>query len=118
MLIAALSFAACNNATESTDTVEETEMHEGHDHAEEAADEEIKLGSGVEDLVNMNSDLVHPLTGPVYVEGAEPGDVLAVTLHKVEIGDWGWVGIFPGFGLLADEFTDPYLKTYDLNCIN
>jgi len=81
---------------------------------EEAADEEIKLGSGVEDLVNMNSDLVHPLTGPVYVEGAEPGDVLAVTLHKVEIGDWGWVGIFPGFGLLADEFTEPYLKTYEL----
>lgn len=81
---------------------------------EEAADEEIKLGSGVEDLVNMNSDLVHPLTGPVYVEGAEPGDVLAVTLHKIEIGDWGWVGIFPGFGLLADEFSEPYLKTYEL----
>ena len=43
---------------------------------EEAADEEIKPGSGVEDLVNMNSDLVHPITGPVYVEGAEPGDVI------------------------------------------
>lgn len=83
-------------------------------YTEEASDEEIKFGSGVEDLVNMDSDLVHPLTGPVYVEGAEPGDVLAVTLHKIEIGDWGWVGIFPGFGLLADEFAEPYLKTYEL----
>jgi len=81
---------------------------------EEASDEQIKLGSGIEDLTSMDFDPVHPLTGPVYVEGAQPGDVLAVTLHLIEVGDWGWVGIFPGFGFLADEFTEPYLKTYTL----
>ncbi len=62
----------------------------------------------------MKSDPIHPLTGPVYVEGAQPGDILAVTLHQIEIGDWGWVAVSPGFGLLADEFTEPYLKTYKL----
>jgi len=81
---------------------------------EEASDRQIKIGSGIGDLTGMDFDLVHPLTGPVYVEGAQPGDVLAVTLHEVEVGDWGWVGVFPGFGLLADEFTEPYLRTFQL----
>ena len=48
----------------------------------------------------------------MYVEGAEPGDVLAVTLHKIEIGSYGWTAIMPGFGLLADEFPNHYLKTF------
>ncbi|RMF67996.1 MAG: acetamidase, partial [Calditrichaeota bacterium] len=63
---------------------------------------------------NVKFDPIHPLTGPVYVEGAEPGDILAVKLLKIEVGDWGWAGIFPGFGFLADEFKDPYLKTFSL----
>jgi len=81
---------------------------------EEASDEQIQYDSDVSAVLMKNSDLVHPLTGPVYVVGAEPGDVLAVTLHTVEIGEWGWVGISPGFGLLADTFKDPYLRTFKL----
>ena len=81
---------------------------------EEASDAQILIDSDVEDVVTMESDLIHPITGPVYVERALPGDVLAVTLHKIEIGDYGWVAISPGFGLLADEFTEPYLQTYAL----
>ncbi|UCH98598.1 MAG: acetamidase/formamidase family protein [Candidatus Aminicenantes bacterium] len=81
---------------------------------EEASDKQLKLDSSVEDLTKISFDPIHPLTGPVYVEGAQPGDVLAVTLHKIEIGDWGWVGVFPGFGLLADEFKEPYLRTFKL----
>lgn len=81
---------------------------------EEASDEQIHMDSDVQDLVGKDSNLIHPLTGPVFVEGAEPGDVLAVTIHQVEIGDWGWVAISPGFGLLADEFSDPYLRTFQL----
>ena len=42
----------------------------------------------------------------------EPGDVLAVKLHEIEIGDWAWQAIIPGFGFLADEFAEPYLKTW------
>lgn len=81
---------------------------------EEASDAQLKLDSTVEDLTKISFDPIHPLTGPVYVEGAQPGDVLAVTLHKIEIGDWGWVGVFPGFGLLADEFKEPYLRNFKL----
>ncbi|MFC1563522.1 acetamidase/formamidase family protein [candidate division KSB1 bacterium] len=81
---------------------------------EEASDSQLNIDSRAEDILNVESDPIHPLTGPVYVEGAEPGDILAVTLHKIEIGDWGWVSVMPGFGYLAGEFTQPYLKTFRL----
>lgn len=81
---------------------------------QEASAKQLTVNSTVEDLGNLSFDPIHPLTGPVYVEGAEPGDVLKVTLHKVEMGDWGWTAIIPGFGFLADEFDEPYLKTFEL----
>jgi len=57
----------------------------------------------------------HALTGPVAVNGAEPGDVLAVTLHEIEVQDWGWTAVFPGFGFLADEFTEPYIRIFEFD---
>jgi len=83
---------------------------------EEAADEQIKPGMTWEEFDSMDDydpGLVHPLTGPVYVEGAMPGDVLQVTLHVVEIGDWGWTRIVNGI-FLEEEF-EPLLKTYELS---
>ncbi len=79
---------------------------------EEATDGQLGPDSGIADLLSLSMDPIHPLTGPVYVEGAEPGDVLAVKLHEIEIGDWAWQAIIPGFGFLADEFAEPYLKTW------
>lgn len=83
---------------------------------EEAADEQIKPGMTREEfdsLEDYDPNLIHPLTGPVYVEGAMPGDVLQVTLHVVEIGDWGWTRIVNGI-FLEEEF-EPLLKTYVLS---
>ena len=82
---------------------------------EEATDRQLDVDSNVDDLVGISFDPIHPLTGPVYVEGAEPGDVLAVTLHKITVGEWGWTAVFPGFGFLVDEFKEPYLKTYKID---
>jgi len=50
-----------------------------------------------------------PLTGPVGVQGAEPGDVLEVALLEIDHTDWGWTVFRPGdqeFGVLADEFPE------------
>ena len=80
----------------------------------EATDGQLQAGSTVADLSTLSFDPIHPLTGPVYVEGAQPGDVLAVTLHAIEILDWGWAAIVPGFGFLADEFPEPYLRTFTI----
>ncbi|MEE8586326.1 MAG: acetamidase/formamidase family protein [Acidobacteriota bacterium] len=78
----------------------------------EASDGQLNADSSLEDVANLDFEPIHPLTGPVYVEDAQPGDVLAVTLHEIEVGDWGWSAITPGFGWLADEFPDAYLKTF------
>ncbi len=68
----------------------------------EATDGQLSINSKSEDVPNVKFDPIHPLTGPVYVEGAEPGDILSVTLHHLEVGDWAWSGVFPDFGFLAD----------------
>ncbi len=82
---------------------------------EEASDQQLTPESTVEDLGNLSFDPIHPLTGPVYVENAEPGDILKVKLHEIELGSWGWTAIVPGFGFLADEFDEPYLKTFEFD---
>ncbi|MDX1665607.1 MAG: acetamidase/formamidase family protein [Saprospiraceae bacterium] len=81
---------------------------------EEASDEQLEPGSEASAVENLDFDPIHPLTGPVFIEGAQPGDVLKVRLHKVEPMGWGWTAIAPGFGFLADLFTEPYLKTFNI----
>lgn len=54
------------------------------------------------------------VNGPIYVEGALPGDTLQVDVIRLETAEWGWTGIIPGFGLLADEFSEPDLKIWKL----
>ena len=81
---------------------------------EDASDEQFHLHSGIEALDSLDFEPIHPLTGPVFVEGAQPGDVLKVTLHEATIGDWGWNAILPGFGFLADTLKGKYLRLYNL----
>ena len=81
----------------------------------EASDGQITPETEVGDLASIAFDPIHPLTGPVYVEGAEVGDVLAVTLHEIEVEGWGWATILPGFGFLADEFDQPWIRGFDLD---
>ncbi|MGC4026317.1 MAG: acetamidase/formamidase family protein [Mesorhizobium sp.] len=61
------------------------------------------------DLLKIDNALANPLTGPVAVDGAEPGDTLVVTIHGFMPSGWGWTGIIPSFGLLARDFTEPVL---------
>jgi acetamidase/formamidase len=63
----------------------------------------------------LNFDPIHPLTGPVYIEGAQPGDALEVEILNLEHKGWGWNAVIPGFGLLADDFPNPYLHHYKLH---
>lgn len=67
------------------------------------------------DLKVLDFDKVNPVTGPIYVEGAEPGDTVAVTFQAFHASGWGWTANIPGFGLLADDFADAALHvwTYD-----
>jgi len=71
---------------------------------------QLSAASTTADVAALDFERVNPVTGPLYVEGAEPGDVLAIDLLEFAEGGWGWTGIIPGFGLLADEFTEPFLN--------
>ncbi len=80
----------------------------------EASDGQITEATTAPDLANVDFDPIHPLTGPIAVEGARPGDILAVTIHEVEVLGWGWATILPGFGFLADEFTEPWIRGFPM----
>jgi len=67
------------------------------------------------DCATLDLGLAHPLTGPVFVEGAEPGDVLEVHLVAYETPDFGVNGVIPGFGFLDDVFTEPFLVGWELD---
>src|SRR5262249_17036474 len=66
------------------------------------------------DVAEVNRGLGHPLTGPIYVKGAEPGQVLEVELLAYESDDFGNTAVIPGFGFLADLFTEPYLVKWEI----
>ncbi len=65
-------------------------------------------------IASLDFAKVNPATGPIYVEGARPGDVLQIDLLAIEPGGWGWTGQIPGFGLLADQFPQPWLNVWSL----
>jgi acetamidase/formamidase len=79
-------------------------------HARDASDEQILETSTARDVAELDFDRVNPVSGPVFVKGARPGDTLAVELLEFRPRGWGWTAIIPGFGLLADEFPDPWLR--------
>ena len=66
----------------------------------------------VADVANLDFGKVNPVTGPVHVDGAEPGDAIKITIHQFEPSGFGWTANIPGFGLLADQFTDPALHVW------
>ncbi len=74
--------------------------------------------STLPDVAALDFGKINPVSGPIFVEGAEPGDALKVTIEgfapQAQNGrGWGWTANIPGFGLLADQFTDPALIVWD-----
>lgn len=80
----------------------------------ESSNEQLTRDSTVEDLKKADLELLDPIFGPVYVNDAEPGDVLEVTFDDLQIADWGWTAVFPKYGLLTEEFSDWGLTIWDL----
>jgi formamidase len=83
----------------------------------DAFDGQLNGQSTEADVEQLNLNVVHPLTGPVYVKGAEPGDLLEVKLMDIEADpweQWGYTIEVPGFGFLRDEFPDPFIVHWRL----
>jgi formamidase len=80
----------------------------------DAFDGQMTPGVSLDVVAAPDLDVVHPLTGPVYVEGAEPGDLLEVEILDVEPDGYGYTVQVPGFGFLRDVFTEPFKVSWDI----
>jgi acetamidase/formamidase len=80
----------------------------------EASANQVTPQSSHEAVAHLDFGVIHPLTGPVSVEGAEPGDGLGVEIISLKHKGWGWNAVIPGFGLLGDDFPNAYLHHYKL----
>jgi acetamidase/formamidase len=81
----------------------------------DASDGQFAPGSTIAAFAGFDAKRVNPVTGPIFIDGAEPGDTLVVRVESYRASGWGWTAIIPGFGLLSDEFPDPALHfwTFD-----
>ncbi|RWO48092.1 MAG: acetamidase [Mesorhizobium sp.] len=73
---------------------------------------QLQADSTVADVARLDFATVNPVTGPIFVEGAEPGDALKVTIEMFKPSGFGWTANIPGFGLLADDFKEPALNIW------
>ncbi|HEY6960072.1 MAG TPA: acetamidase/formamidase family protein [Candidatus Limnocylindria bacterium] len=78
----------------------------------DAVDGQVTSTTRPSDLLTMDLNVAHPLTGPVWVEGAEPGDLLEVRILDVEPDSFGFTSHSPGFGFMRDEYRDPWVFSW------
>jgi acetamidase/formamidase len=81
----------------------------------DSSDGQITSASKAADIANLDFSRINPVCGPVFIEGAQPGDAIRITIEEFAPSGFGWTANIPGFGLLADQFPDPalHLWSYD-----
>jgi acetamidase/formamidase len=77
---------------------------------ENASGGQLHANSEASALATLDFARINPVSGPIFVEGARPGDALVVEILELEVDGWGWTANIPGFGLLADRFIEPALR--------
>jgi acetamidase/formamidase len=86
-----------------------------HLECQDASGAQVRPGMTVSEYMKINRDRIHALTGPIFVDGADPGDVLQVDVLEVKHKGWGWSSIIPGLGFLKERFSEPYLFHWQLD---
>jgi acetamidase/formamidase len=81
----------------------------------DVSDNQIKPDSDTSVIDGLDWDRVYPLSGPIAIGGAQPGDTLAIEILDIHTQGWGWTAILPGLGLLPEEFPNAYLRVFDLS---
>jgi formamidase len=80
----------------------------------DAFDGQITAATSAEDLPLCDLNRVHPLTGPVFVQGAAPGDLLEIEICDMKPAAFGYTVEVPGFGFLRDAFPEPYIAKWTI----
>jgi acetamidase/formamidase len=85
-----------------------------HMECVDASGAQVHPGMNVAGFLAIDRGRVHALTGPIFVTGAEPGDVLQIDVLEVKHRGWGWSSVIPGLGFLKARFAEPYLFHWHL----
>ncbi len=80
----------------------------------DANDLQIHAGTTAKDLEKLERTVAHPLTGPVYIKGAEPGDLLEIEYLDIVPERYGWTRFAPGGGFLPDLFDYHFVAHWDI----
>src|SRR4030095_136361 len=80
----------------------------------DGVDGQLGPGTTEADTAKMEAGAIHPLTGPVFVNGAQPGDVLEVEFLDIVPQPHAFTAIVPGLGCLRDPFTTPFLVHWQI----
>ncbi len=81
----------------------------------DASGGQVYPGMTVEEFQKIDRNRIHSLTGPLWIEGAEAGDVLQVDVLEIEHHGWGWSSVIPGLGFLKKRFATPYFFNWKLD---
>jgi acetamidase/formamidase len=81
----------------------------------DASGGQVHAGTTTEQYLAIDRTRIHALTGPVWIDGAEPGDVLQIDVLSTRHAGWGWSSVVEGLGFLKDRFRDPYLFHWQLD---
>jgi acetamidase/formamidase len=76
---------------------------------------QVHSAMNVAEFLKIDRGRIHALTGPIFVEGAEPGDVLQIDVLEVAHKSWGWSSVIAGLGFLKERFSEPYLFHWQLD---
>jgi formamidase len=80
----------------------------------DALDGQVGPDTTIAEVGAVNLDVVHPLTGPVHIRDAEPGDLLEVEILDVAPEPYGFTVQLPGFGFLRDYFPEPHKISWNM----
>jgi acetamidase/formamidase len=86
-----------------------------HFECQDASGAQVQPGMTADEFQAIDRTRIHALTGPVWIEGAEPGDVLQIDVLATQHRGWGWSSILEGLGFLKDRFRTPTLFHWQLN---
>lgn len=80
-----------------------------------STEDQLLPGASGSDINHLDWTRIHPLTGPIFIRGAKPGDSLEVKVKALRPGSWGLSMVDPRFGLLMNEIQEPSVRFFDLS---
>ena len=81
----------------------------------DALDGQFHPNTTEKDFDGIDPGAIHPLTGPVFVKGAQPGDLLEIEFLDIVPNHWAFTSIMPGLGFLRDIFNDPFMVHWNIS---